>query len=95
MNRFTPLSWTLLTSPKFDVKDAQSRQVLHEIASMQLQILRKTGIPYLDCLKLQLESLGVDQPTVQSYLVAMTERDGKGFKAFFMQLFFSHGHGGA
>ena len=87
MNRFTPLSWALLTSPKFDAKDAQGRQVLLEIASMQLQILRKTGQPYLETLKSQLRGLGVDERTVEDYLRAMTERDEKGFRTFFVQLF--------
>ena len=87
MNRFTPLSWALLTSPKFDAKDAQGRQVLLEIASMQLQILRKTGQPYLEALKAQLEGLGVGEGTVEDYLRAMMERDEKGFRTFFVQLF--------
>ena len=87
MNRFTPLSWALLTSPKFDAKDAQGRQVLLEIASMQLQILRKTGQPYLEALRAQLRGLGVEERTAEDYLRAMTERDEKGFRTFFVQLF--------
>ena len=87
MTRFTPLSWSLLTSPKFDAKDAQARQVLLEIASMQLQILRKTGHPYLEALKAQLMGLGVEEKTTEDYVRAMTERDEKGFRTFFVQLF--------
>ena len=87
MNRFTPLSWALLTSSKFNPRDSQARQVLNEIASMQLQILRKAGQPYLEVLKGQLASLGVDQNVIENYLRAMTEKDEKGFRAFFIQLF--------
>lgn len=87
ITRFTPLSWALLTSPQFDAKDAQARQVLLEIAGMQLQILRKTGHPYLEALKGQLMGLGVDEKTTEDYVRAMTERDEKGFRTFFVQLF--------
>jgi exportin-T len=87
MNRFTPLSWTLLLSPKFNAKDAQAKQVLSDIAAMQVEILKKTGRGYLEALKQQLEGLGVGGQTVEEYLRALTEKDGKGFRNFFVQLF--------
>lgn len=88
ITRFTPLSWQLITSPKFDVKNSQARQVLNEIAGMQLQIFRRSGSRYLESLRNQLGSLGVDQATIEEYLCALSEKDGKTFKMFFVQLFF-------
>ncbi len=87
ITRFTPLSWSLLMSPSFNSKEAHARQVLGEIAGMQVEILKKTGQRYLGSLKQQLESLGMEAAKVEEYLRAMTERDEKGFRSFFVQLF--------
>ncbi|KAF2234306.1 Xpo1-domain-containing protein [Viridothelium virens] len=83
LSRFSPLTWALLSSPSFNAKDPQARQVLGEIANLQQNILVKTGDQYLTWLKdVELKNLGVGPDVVEEYLRALAGMDMKAFRGF-------------
>ena len=83
LNRFSPLAWALLTSPSFNAKDPQARQVLGEIANLQQNILAKTGDQYLTWLKdVELQNMGVGPDASEEYLRALAGMDLKAFRGF-------------
>ena len=83
LNRFSPLSWALLSSPAFNAKDPQARQVLGEIASLQQDILAKTGDQYLTWLKdVELKNMGAGPEVAEEYLRALAGMDMKAFRGF-------------
>ncbi len=41
LERFSPLAWSIPASPGFNAKDAQAKQVLHEAANLQVEIIKK------------------------------------------------------
>lgn len=86
IERFSGLCWSLLTDPSFDVRDAQARQVVNEMASLQKTIYAKTGDEFLVYLRQTcFPNLGlVDDSVTETYLTALQTRDIKGFKAFFV-----------
>ncbi|KAF2837809.1 Exportin-T [Patellaria atrata CBS 101060] len=83
--RFSPLCWSILTTPGFSPKDPQARQLLLEVAGLQREILKKTGSAYLDRLREELSGIGVQEQGMDEYLGALVNKDDKGFKQFFLQ----------
>ena len=83
LGRFSPLSWALLSSPSFNAKDPQARQVISEVATLQQNMLAKTGDQYLTWLKdVELKNMGVGPDAAEEYLRALAGMDVKGFRAF-------------
>jgi len=68
VSRFHPLSWTIPTTPGFSPKDPQARQVLQEIASLQVEILKKVGTPYGNRLREDLIGMNINEQSVDEYL---------------------------
>lgn len=82
--RFSPLCWVLPTTPGFNPKDAQARQVLAEAASLQKTIYFKQGQEYINWLRdVELRGMGMAADTVQEYLRALATLDLKAFRQFF------------
>ncbi|KAK7526690.1 Exportin-T [Phyllosticta citriasiana] len=85
MTRFSPLAWSIPTSAGFNIKDAQARGVLGELAALKLEILKKCGHFYLERLRGELLSMGVDEQGTNEYLHALSTKGEKGFKQYFQQ----------
>ncbi|KAF2643417.1 Exportin-T [Massarina eburnea CBS 473.64] len=68
VERFSPLIWTIPAAPGFNSKDAQAKQVLYETASLQAEIVKKIGEPYVERLKIDLSGMGVSDDVVNQYL---------------------------
>lgn len=84
LTRFSPLCWVLPTTPGFNPKDAQAKQVLAEAAGLQKTIYVKQGQAYITWLRdVELRGMGMGADTVQEYLRALASLDLKGFRQFF------------
>ncbi len=84
LTRFSPLCWVLPTTPAFNPKDAQAKQVLAEAASLQKTIYAKQGQEYITWLRdVELPGMGMGADTVQEYLRALASLDLKAFRQFF------------
>jgi exportin-T len=84
LERFSPLSWALPSNPSFNAKDAQSKQVLGEAASMQKAIYTKTGQEYLNWLRdVELPGMGMAGVAIEEYLGALSGFETKRFRQFF------------
>jgi exportin-T len=81
ISRFSPLSWAIPSSPGFKAKDPNARQLIYEIASMQQEILKKTGQTYVLALSQELQSMGVGELDVAAYATKL-RGDTKGFREF-------------
>lgn len=68
VERFSPLVWSIPASPGFNSKDAQAKQVLHETANLQTEIIKKVGEPYVERLKGDLGGMGVGGDGADQYL---------------------------
>lgn len=68
VERFSPLAWSIPAAPGFNSKDAQAKQVLHETANLQLEIIKKIGEPFVERLKNDLGGMGVGNDGVDQYL---------------------------
>ncbi|KAJ4331700.1 pre-tRNA nuclear export protein [Ascochyta clinopodiicola] len=68
IERFSPLVWSIPASPGFNSKDAQAKQVLHETANLQTEIIKKVGEPYVERLRNDLGGMGVGGDGVDQYL---------------------------
>ncbi|KAF1365790.1 Exportin-T [Lizonia empirigonia] len=68
VERFSPLVWSIPASPSFNSKDAQAKQVLHETANLQTEIIKKVGEPYAERLRGDLGGMGVGADGVDQYL---------------------------
>jgi exportin-T len=68
LERFSPLVWSIPASPGFNSKDAQAKQVLHETANLQTEIIKKVGEPYVERLRSDLSGMGVGGDVVDQYL---------------------------
>ncbi len=90
LTRFSPLSWVLPTTPGFNSKDAQARQVLGEAAGLQKTIYVKRGQEYITWLRdVELRGMGMGEDMVREYLNALASLDFKGFRQFFQVGLFS------
>jgi len=84
ITRFSPLCWALPTTPSFNSKDPQAKQVLVEAGALQRTIYSKTGMEYADYLRTQeLPGMGMGAELIEEYLTALSQLDMKGFRQFF------------
>lgn len=81
ITKFSPLSWAVPSTPGFRVHDPPSRQLVHDIAGLQQEILKKTGSMYIQALGQELRAMGMGEADVELYLVKLGG-DGKGFREF-------------
>ena len=81
VSRFSPLSWAIPASPGFRVRDPAARNVIYEIATMQQEILRKTGNAYVEALRMELRGMGAAEGDIDAY-VSKLGGDPKQFKEF-------------
>lgn len=83
-SRFSPLCWALPSTPGFNAKDAQSRQVLGEAGALQHTIYSKAGAEYVAYLRTrELPGMGMGPELVGEYIDALSRSDARGFRAFF------------
>jgi exportin-T len=84
INRLSPLTWALPTTPSFNPKDAQAKQVLAEAGGLQRIIYSKTGMEYAEYLRSQeLPNMGMGAELIEEFLNALSQLDVKGFRQFF------------
>ena len=84
ITRFSPLCWALPTTPTFNAKDAQAKQVLSEAGALQRTIYSKTGREYIAYLRSrELPGMGMGSELVEEYVGALERLDAKGFRQFF------------
>lgn len=85
IERFSADCWGLLTNPSFNPRDAQARQVMAEIASLQKTIYSKTGEEFLAYLRdMWFPGLALEKSVADEYVTALRTRDLKGFRQFFL-----------
>ncbi|KAI9788316.1 MAG: pre-tRNA nuclear export protein [Peltula sp. TS41687] len=85
IERFSADCWGLPTNPAFNPRDAQARQVIAEIASLQKTIYCKTGDEFLAYLRdIWFPSLALENSVAEQYVSALQTRDLKGFRQFFL-----------
>ncbi|KAK4987573.1 pre-tRNA nuclear export protein [Elasticomyces elasticus] len=87
IERFSPLTWAMLSAPGFEPKDAQARNVLGEAATLQWTILKKTGMQYQDHLRAELAGMGLQGGVLEEYLTRLggNMREFKKFFTAFVQ----------
>ncbi|KAJ5577722.1 uncharacterized protein N7459_006686 [Penicillium hispanicum] len=84
ITRFSPLCWALPTTPSFNSKDAQAKQVLAEAGGLQRTIYCKTGMEYAEYLRnSELPGIGMGADLIEEFLTALSQLDMKGFRQFF------------
>jgi exportin-T len=75
ISRFNQVCWEVMGSADLNLRDAQAKQVLAEIAGLQQTIYMKTGNMYLDHLRQTLPSMGVDPaPFIQSLTTSVDRK---------------------
>lgn len=85
IQRFSPLSWSILSSSTFNPKDAQARNVLGEAAMLQWTILRKTGVAYEQHLReSELRNMGFQDAILDDYIQHLQAKEVREFKKFFV-----------
>ncbi|KAF2997396.1 pre-tRNA nuclear export protein [Curvularia kusanoi] len=89
LERFSPLVWSIPAAPGFNSKDAQAKQVLHETANLQTEIIKKVGEPYAECLRNDLSGMGAGD-VVDQYLRTLAgafegAKKEKEWRSFFAQ----------
>jgi exportin-T len=89
ITRFSPLSWAIPSTEGFKVGDPNGRAFVQEIALLQQEILKKTGVTYTDALRSELGGMGLGDAEVEVYLQKL-RGDQKGFKDFLVS-FLSRG----
>ncbi|KAA8908637.1 armadillo-type protein [Sphaerosporella brunnea] len=81
--RFSILCWEIPYTSGFNIKDAQGRAVLGEVASLQKMLYLKLGEAFLDSLKQAIfPQIGVNRG-VDEYCDALRRMEAKEFKGFF------------
>jgi exportin-T len=84
ITRFSPLCWALPSTPSFNSKDAQAKQVLAEAGGLQRTIYSKTGMEYLAYLReRELPGMGMGADLIEEFVGALSRLDLKGFRQFF------------
>jgi exportin-T len=81
ITRFSPLSWAIPSSPEFRIVDPGSRALVYDIAAFQQEILKKTGIAYLDALARELGGMGLGEADTQVYMQKL-RGNAKEFREF-------------
>ncbi len=85
IERFSSVCWTALANPAFNPRDATSRQVAAEMASLQKTIFTKTGLEFVTHLRdVSFPEMGLEKSQAEEYLRALQSRDLKGFRQFFL-----------
>lgn len=85
IQRFSPLSWAILSSSTFSPKDAQARSVLGEAATLQWTILRKTGAAYERHLRdAEMRNMGFQDVVLDEFIRCLQTKDQREFKKFFI-----------
>ena len=85
--RFSPLCWALPATPSFNPKDAQSRLVLQEAATLQKNIYLKTGQAYLTWLRDQeLRNMGMGDPMIEEYIGKLATLDAKDWRRYWINV---------
>ncbi|PLN81619.1 nuclear mRNA export factor receptor LOS1/Exportin-t [Aspergillus taichungensis] len=80
----SPLCWALPTTPSFNSKDAQAKQVLAEAGGLQRTIYSKTGMEYIEYLRTEeLPKIGMGGELVEEFTGALMRSDVRGFRQFF------------
>lgn len=86
IERFTAVSWALPTNPAFNPRDAQTRQVVLEIATVQKTIFDKTGQDYVAYLRdMYFPGMQLGNDAADEYLRALQNNDLKAFRQFFLR----------
>ncbi|KAI5795627.1 armadillo-type protein [Geopyxis carbonaria] len=84
-DRFAILCWEIPATPGFNVKDAQSKQVLGEVANFQKMLYLKLGDEYLQTLRNNIfPQVGVNRG-VDEYCSALQNQENKEFRKFFQR----------
>lgn len=91
ITKFSPLSWAIPSTPGFRVHDPSSRALVHDIAALQQEILKKTGSMYIQALGQELRGMGMGEADVELYLTKLGG-DSKVFKDFLVSFL---GRGGS
>jgi exportin-T len=100
IENFSPLVWSVPSSSGFNIKDAQAKQVLQELGTLQAEIVKKTGEPYVQRLRADLSDMGSSPELVEQYLTSLAgaleggkrEKEWRGFFSNFVgQLLGSRG----
>ena len=85
IDRFHPVCWEVMQNPNFRPQDAQSKQVLNEIAALEQVIYTKTGDIFIQHLRNNLfPSIGIDGSEFLHSLTTSTDR--KGFSNYLQNL---------
>ena len=85
MQRFSPMSWSLISSPSFNSKDAQARSALGEAAILQWTILRKCGAEYERHLReSEMRGMGITDDIAADYIGRLEGKEPREFKKFFV-----------
>lgn len=90
VERFSPLAWSVPGTQGFSTKDAQAKQVLQELASLQAEIVKKVGEPYVERLKSELAGMGSSEDVVDQYLRTLAaafenQKKEKEWRVFFTE----------
>ncbi|KAF3922113.1 Exportin-T [Dactylellina cionopaga] len=84
MITFSEISWGVPANPAFDAKDAESRLVLGEVATLQKVIYGRTGTNFVTYLQgTYFPSINFPEQAAEEYLSALQQLDHKKFKKFF------------
>ncbi|KAF2399457.1 Xpo1-domain-containing protein [Trichodelitschia bisporula] len=84
IQRFSPLSWAIPSSANFKVQDPAVRNLVHEIANLQQEIMKKTGSMYAEALRTELRSMGLGDADIDVYLQTL-RGDQKAFREFMVK----------
>lgn len=85
IQRFSPLSWAILSAPTFKPSDAQARSVLGEAATLQWTILRKTGAAYESHLhETEMRNMGFPEAILDDFIQRLQAKDVREFKKYFI-----------
>ncbi|RPA74847.1 Xpo1-domain-containing protein [Ascobolus immersus RN42] len=84
MDRFSLICWEISADPAFKLQDAQSKQLLGEIATLQKTIYLSVGDRFSEYLRTAyFPRIGLPDAIVSEFLEALQKLDQRDFKNFF------------
>jgi len=84
MERFSLICWEISADSAFKLQDAQSKQVLGDIATLQKTIYMSVGDRFAEYLRtVYFPRIGLPDAIVAEFLEALQKLDQKDFKNFF------------
>jgi exportin-T len=87
MTKFSPLVWAIPSTPSFNPKDGQAKQVLGEMATLHKTIYMKLGRIHLEWVGEKelggMGGMGLNEKWVEEYVESLRKMDMKTFKIFF------------